>query len=290
MKNILITGSAGQLGHELQGLSYTHIYKGYKFIHTNRSSLDVTNHDKVKDFFENNQIDCIINCAAYTNVDNAESESELAMQVNARAVDWLVREALQRHTRLFHVSTDYVFDGTHYLPYKEDDQTNPVSVYGKTKLEGEKSVLQYEYGTVVRSSWLYSPHGKNFFNTILKYGEERAELSVVFDQIGTPTYARDLARVLLTMADHSLTDGSPFKGGLFHYSNEGVCSWYDFALEIIKLKGLHCRVKPVESDQYPTPATRPHYSVLNKGRIKSQFSLTIPHWKESLLSCLDQLD
>jgi len=290
MKNILITGSSGQLGHELQGLSYTHNYKAYKFIHTSRENLDITSRDQVRAFFESNQIDCIINCAAFTNVDNAESESDLAMLVNGRAVEWLVEEARGRQARFFQVSTDYIFDGTHYMPYKEDDKTNPVSVYGKTKLVGENAVLKYEYGTVVRSSWLYSPHGNNFFNTILKRGEERTELSVVYDQVGTPTYARDLARVLLSFADHALVDGSTYKGGLYHYSNEGVCSWYDFALEIIKLKGIHCKVNPIETEQYPTPATRPHYSVLNKSRIKAQLSLAVPHWKESLLSCLDQLD
>ncbi|MGF1586012.1 MAG: dTDP-4-dehydrorhamnose reductase [Bacteroidales bacterium] len=290
MKSILITGTSGQLGHEIQGLSYTHVYKGYKFIHTNRNTLDISWREIVENYFENNQIDCIINCAAFTNVDNAEAESELAMLVNGSAVEWLVSAATKRQTRIFHVSTDYVFDGTNCRPYKEDDQVNPVSVYGKSKLAGEKAVLDYEYGTVIRASWLYSPRGKNFFNTILKFGEERPELNVVYDQVGTPTYARDLARVLLTFADHALVDGSSYKGGLYHYSNEGVCSWYDFALEIIKQKGLHCQVNPIESEQYPTPAVRPHFSVLNKNKIKSQLSLKIPHWKDSLASCLDQLD
>lgn len=290
MKSILITGTSGQLGHEIQGLSYTHVYKGYKFIHTNRSTLDISRREIVENYFENNQIDCIINCAAFTNVDNAEAESELAMLVNGSAVEWLVSAAMKRQTRIFHVSTDYVFDGTNCRPYKEDDQVNPVSVYGKSKLAGEKAVLDYEYGTVIRASWLYSPRGKNFFNTILKFGEERPELNVVYDQVGTPTYARDLARVLLTFADHAIVDGSIYKGGLYHYSNEGVCSWYDFALEIIKQKGLHCQVNPIESEQYPTPAVRPHFSVLNKSKIKNQLSLKIPHWKDSLASCMDQLD
>jgi dTDP-4-dehydrorhamnose reductase len=290
MKNILITGSSGQLGHELQGLSYTHMYKGYKFILADIDTLDITEYEMVMNFFEKNQIDCIINCAAYTNVDKAESERERALLVNGLAVEWLVKAAMKNETRIFHVSTDYVFDGTNHIPYKEDDPVNPVSAYGMTKLEGEKAVLQYEYGTVVRSSWLYSHEGNNFFNTILKRGEERGELSVVYDQVGTPTYARDLARVLLTMADNSLADGSTYKGGLYHYSNEGVCSWYDFALEIVKLSGRHTRVTPIESEQYPTRAKRPHYSVLNKSKIKSLLSITIPHWKESLLSCYDQLD
>lgn len=237
-----------------------------------------------------NQIDCIINCAAYTNVDKAESEEEVATRVNAGAVEELVTIAGNNGTRIIHVSTDYVFDGTNHVPYREDDQVNPVSAYGRSKLKGEKAVLEYQYGTVVRTSWLYSPNGRNFFNTILKSGEEKSELKVVADQVGSPTYARDMARILLTFAINALDDTNPFTGGLYNYSNEGVCSWYDFALAIIRLAGRDCRVIPIETSQYPTAARRPHYSVLNKSKIKAELSLSIPHWRDSLQSCIDQLD
>jgi dTDP-4-dehydrorhamnose reductase len=290
MKNILITGSSGQLGNELQGLSYTHSYKGYKFFHTTRQTLDITVNDQLWQFFDQNRVDCIINCAAYTNVDKAESEEGLAMSVNAGAVEELVRMAGKSETRIIHVSTDYVFDGTNHLPYREDDNVNPVSAYGRSKLRGEKAVLEYQYGTVVRTSWLYSPNGKNFFTNILRLGEEQNELKVVVDQVGSPTYARDMARILLIFAINAMDDNNPFTGGLYNYSNEGVCSWYDFALAIVRLAGRDCRVIPIETSQYPTAARRPHYSVLNKSKIKAELSLSIPHWRDSLQSCIDQLD
>ncbi len=290
MKNILVTGSSGQLGYELQGLSYTHSYKGYKFFHTSRKDLDITDHEQVKRFFSDNRIDCILNCAAYTNVDKAETEEEQAMLVNGQAVEWLVKAAEENNSHIFHISTDYVFNGRNYLPYKEEDPVNPDSVYGKTKLMGEEAVLQYKNGTVIRTSWLYSHQGKNFLTSILNLANERDELNVVYDQVGTPTYARDLARVLLNIAGIVLENGNTFKSGLYHFSNEGVCSWYDFALEIVRITGKHCKINPIESFQYPTPASRPHYSVLNKSRIKSSLSITIPHWKESLVNCIDQLD
>ncbi len=290
MKSILITGINGQLGHELKGLSYTHTYKQYNYLYTDIENLDITDQDKVEQFFNNNQVDCIINCAAYTNVDKAESETEKAMLVNGLAVKWLVNAARKNNAGFIHVSTDYVFDGTNHIPYKEEDPANPVTAYGKTKFAGEEAVLQYLNGTVVRTSWLYSPQGNNFLTTILKRGAERNELNVVNDQVGTPTYARDLAKVLLSLADNVLSENNLYNGGLFHYSNEGVCSWYDFALEIVKLTGLHCRVNPVDSSQYPSAARRPHYSVMNKNKIKTELSVTIPYWKDSLISCIDQLD
>lgn len=288
--SILITGSKGQLGHELQGLSYTHAWKGYKFFLTDADTLDITKNDQVELFFRNNKINCVINCAAYTGVDNAESEPEAAMEVNARAVELLVGACSAAGASLFHVSTDYVFDGSSSVPYREDDPCNPVSVYGKSKLEGDKAVLGYERGTVVRSSWLYSPMGKNFFTTIHKLASERNQLNVVYDQVGTPTYARDLARILLMMADMTLSGENTDLSGLFHYSNEGVCSWYDFALEIVGMSGQHCEISPIETSQYPLPAARPHFSVLNKTKIRSALSVTIPHWKESLKSCVNLLD
>ncbi len=290
MQNILITGSRGQLGQELQGLSYTHQWKGYRFLYTDSDNLDITIEKQVKNFFQSNRVDCIINCAAYTNVDKAESEPERAMLVNARAVEWLVEACAVNNTPIIHVSTDYVFDGANPVPYREEDPAGPLSVYGKTKHEGEKAVLNYRNGTVVRSSWLYSPGRKNFFNTIYTLAAGKDQLNVVYDQVGTPTYARELARVLLIMADSSLSGKKTDISGLFHYSNEGVCSWYDFALEIVRLTGRVCRINPIETSQYPLPATRPHFSVLNKTKIRSRLSIDIPHWKDSLISCIDQLD
>jgi dTDP-4-dehydrorhamnose reductase len=290
MHVILITGSKGQLGQELQGLSYTHAWKGYRFIHTDIDTLDITNAALVEPFFRSNRVDFVINCAAYTAVDKAESEPEVAMLVNDRAVELLVGCCAGSNTPIMHVSTDYVFDGNSSVPYREEDPANPVSVYGKSKLEGERKVLGYKHGTVVRSSWLYSPSGKNFFNTILTLAAEKDHLNVVYDQVGTPTYARDLSRVVLLLVDSYLSGKNTDIAGLFHYSNEGVCSWYDFALEIVRLKGSHCRINPIETSQYPLPAKRPHFSVLNKTKIKSALSLTIPHWRESLITCIGQLD
>lgn len=290
LHTILITGSNGQLGQELQGLSYTHSWKGYRFLFTDLDNLDITREEQVKQFFHSNRVDCLINCAAYTNVDKAESEPEAAMLANARAVEWLVTACAVNNTPIIHVSTDYVFDGTKPVPYREEDPASPVSVYGKSKLEGEKAVLGYTNGTVVRSSWLYSPNGKNFFSTIHAMASEKDQLNVVYDQVGTPTYARDLARVLLIMAVSSLSGKNTDIHGLFHYSNEGVCSWYDFAIEIVRLTGRHCRINPIETSQYPLPARRPYFSVLNKTKIRSRLSIDIPHWKDSLISCIDQLD
>ena len=290
MKSILITGSDGQLGREIQGLSYTHVYKGYKFYYTDIDTLDITSNEKVNQFFEQNSVDCLINCAAYTGVDEAESEPDAAMQVNARAVEILAKACAGNNARMFHVSTDYVFDGASPVPYREDDIASPISVYGKTKHEGEKAVLNYEHGTVVRTSWLYSPHGKNFFNTVLSLSSEKDQLNMIYDQVGTPTYARDLARILLSMADSSLSGKITDISGIFHYSNEGVASWYDFALEIVMMTGAHCRISPIETDLYPLPARRPHFSVMNKTKIRSLLSIDIPHWKESLKSCIDQLN
>ncbi len=289
MKNILVTGSSGQLGHEIRGLAYTHKYKIHKYFHTGRKNLDITDRDKVKLFVDSNSIDCIINCAAYTNVDKAESEPDMATMVNASAVEGLVHEAAKYKIPVIHVSSDYVFDGANYIPYREDDIANPVSAYGRSKLQGENHVLQYELGTIVRTSWLYSSRGKNFFNTILKLGEEKDEIKVVYDQIGTPTYARDVAIVLLDIATIATGGNNRFAGKIYHYSNEGVCSWYDFAIEILRLTGRNCRIIPVETPEYPTLAKRPYYSVLNKSKIKNELSMTIPHWRSSLQNCIDKL-
>lgn len=290
MKNILITGSNGQLGTELQGLSYTHAYNGFKFYHTDLETLDITSKEQVNRFFENNPVDCLINCAAYTGVDKAESEPDKARMVNTLAAEYLARACDVHNTSMIHVSTDYVFDGSTAVPYREDDIARPLSVYGTTKLEGEKAVLKLERGTVIRSSWLYSHYGKNFFNTVLRLASEKDHISMVYDQVGTPTYARDLARVLLFIANSAVSGTNSVPGGLYHFSNEGVCSWYDFAAEIVKMKGLHCRITPIETELYPLPAKRPNFSVLNKTKIRSFLTFDIPHWRDSLSSCIDQLD
>ncbi len=289
-KTVLITGGRGQLGQEIQGLSYTHAYREYRFLHTDIDTLDITDTGRIEEYISENGVDCVINCASYTNVDKAETDREIAMLVNGRAPGLLAGACSVTGAFIIHVGTDYVFDGQRPVPYREVDAPAPLSFYGISKLEGEKAVLDYDRGTVVRTSWLYSPHGHNFFRTIMRIAAEKDELNVVYDQAGTPTYARDLARALLMIAVNSLSGNGIYGKELFHYSNEGVCSWYDFALEIVTLTGMHCRVRPVETEQYPLPARRPAYSVMNKAKIRSRLSIDIPHWKESLRNCISQLD
>lgn len=271
----LVTGANGQLGTAL------HTLLGDKAVYIDREELDLTDEDAVKSYLENNPFDCVINCAAYTAVDKAESDSDNAHQVNALAPLYLAKYA----KKLVHISTDYVFDGTNHKPYTEDDTTCPVSVYGKTKREGELNVLNNaKTAIIIRTAWLYSPHGGNFVKTMRKLGAERDKLTVIFDQIGTPTNAYDLAAAIIAILPQ-IKDGEK---EIYHYTNEGVCSWYDFALEIMNLSKLNCSVLPIETKDYPTPAHRPHYSVLNKAKIKQRFNITIPHWKESLETCLKQ--
>lgn len=271
----LVTGANGQLGTAL------HTLLGDKAVYIDRDELDLTDEDAVKSYLENNPFDCVINCAAYTAVDKAESDSDNAHKVNALAPLYLAKYA----KKLVHISTDYVFDGTNYKPYTEDDTTHPVSVYGTTKREGELNVLNNaKTAIIIRTAWLYSPHGGNFVKTMRKLGAERDKLTVIFDQIGTPTNAYDLAAAIITILPQ-IKDGEK---EIYHYTNEGVCSWYDFALEIMNLSKLNCSVLPIETKDYPTPAHRPHYSVLNKAKIKQRFNITIPYWKESLEKCLKQ--
>lgn len=272
----LVTGANGQLGTALQTLLQD------KAIYIDRDELDLTNEEAVKDYLAAHQFDYIINCAAYTAVDKAETDAENAHKVNALAPLYLAKYG--KH--IVHISTDYVFDGTNYKPYKEDDETNPTSVYGKTKREGELNVLNHaDTAIIIRTAWLYSPHGGNFVKTMRKLGAERENLNVVYDQIGTPTNAYDLAEAIVT-ALPQIKNGEK---EIFHFTNEGVCSWYDFALAILAHSKLRsCKVFPIESKDYPTPAQRPHYSVLNKAKIKQRFNLEIPHWKEGLAKCLKQ--
>lgn len=285
MRNIFVTGSNGQLGSELQALA-SH-YADCAFTFSDRRTLDLNSADAIKAYFDDKSFDVIIHCAAYTAVDRAESEEELAFAINHRAVETLAHIARTKKIALIHISTDYVFDGSNFKPYRENDPANPQSVYGESKLAGEEALLAINpaNSVIIRTSWLYSSFGSNFVKTMLKLGRERDELGVIFDQVGTPTYARDLAAAILEIIPQIDNDHVE----VYHYSNEGVCSWFDFAKAIFELGGARCKVRPIETKEYPTPATRPHYSLLNKAKIKQTFTLSIPYWRESLKSCLTLL-
>jgi len=271
----LVTGCKGQLGTALQSLLKD------KAVYVDRDELDLTDEEAVKKYLTENTFERIINCAAYTAVDRAEGDVENAHKVNALAPLYLAKYG--KH--IVHISTDYVFDGTNHKPYTEEDKTNPVSVYGKTKREGEINVLNNaESAIIIRTAWLYSPHGGNFVKTMRKLGEQKESLNVVFDQVGTPTNAYDLAEAIVAALPQIRNDEKE----IYHFTDEGVCSWYDFATEIMDMSKLPCKVYPIESKDYPTPAARPHYSVLNKAKIKQRFNINIPHWKEGLAKCLKQ--
>lgn len=288
MKNILVTGAYGQLGNEVRILSAN--YPEYNFMFTDVDSLDITDKNELMDFVTGNDIRYIINCAAYTAVDKAEDDTELCEKINATAVKNLGLAAAEAGAGIIHVSTDYVFDGTSCRPYTEDMPTKPCSVYGKTKLKGEKNLLKAcPNAIIIRTAWLYSPFGNNFVKTMIKLGSERESLNVIFDQVGTPTYALDLADAILKAMDQTI-DTDHEKGGVYHFSNEGVCSWYDFTIKIHEIAGIKtCKVNPIETKDYPTKAARPHYSVLNKSKIKQTFNITIPHWEASLKDCIKEL-
>ena len=283
--NILVTGANGQLGSELRKISGN--YPNYRFFFTDVAELDITNPDAVHDFFAKNKIQTALNCAAYTAVDKAESDESTATLINATSVGYLAQACNMVDATLIHVSTDYVYNGCACKPYSEDHDTAPVSAYGRSKLAGEKAAFATSRSVVIRTSWLYSSFGNNFVKTMLRLGKERETLNVVFDQVGTPTYAADLAQTIMKIVKSAEQNG--LKTGIFHYSNEGVCSWYDFAREIMQQAELKCVVRPIETKDYPTPATRPHYSVLNKSRIKAEYGVEIPHWKDSLVRCLAEL-
>ena len=289
MKKILITGANGQLGNEIRDLSKK--YTDFEFVFTDVDELNITKTEEIESFFSNNDISYLINCAAYTAVDKAEEEEDKAMLINQKAVELLAKEAKVHQVAMLHVSTDYVFDGTNHTPYKETDPTKPNSAYGRSKEAGEKSFLESGVdGAIVRTSWLYSSHGNNFVKTMLRLGKDRDELRVIFDQIGTPTYANDLAKALLDMIVVYENDSSKKQANIYHYSNEGVCSWYDFAREILANSGTGCKAFPIETKDYPLPANRPHYSVMNKAKLKKHFAIEIPHWQQSLINCLIQLE
>ena len=281
--NILVSGASGQLGNELRERS--NLYKTWNFYFTDTSELDITNLSKVEEFVAANSIETIINCAAYTAVDLAETNKDLCYTVNVIGAKNLAIVAANKKIQLIHTSTDFVFDGVHHLPYKEEDAANPLSVYGSTKLAGEKEVLSIcPESIILRTAWLYSAYGANFVKTMQRLGRDRDTLNVISDQVGTPTWAGDLANAILQIVKTKEADSD--HQGVYHYSNEGVASWYDFAVEIMQLSGIDCKVYPIETKEYPTPAPRPAYSVLNKAKIKSDFKLDIPHWKESLKKCI----
>ena len=284
MLNILVTGSNGQLGSEIQELSCD--YK-YNFYFTDRTTLDISDTHAINEFVNKNNINIIINCAAYTAVDKAESDIENADKINHLAVQYLAKTAKEKNIQLIHISTDYVFDGTNHMPYKEDDKVNPNGVYGKTKLDGEKAMLDINplNSIIIRTSWVYSSYGNNFVKTMLRLGKEKEQLGVIFDQVGTPTYARDLAKAILEVIPKINND----KVEIYNYSNEGVLSWYDFAKEIMHMAKLNCAINPIETKEYPTPAMRPHYSIVNKSKIKKEFGIIIPYWKDSLDECLKKM-
>jgi dTDP-4-dehydrorhamnose reductase len=284
---ILVTGSNGQLGSEIRELSKDY---DYNFFFTTSSNFDIRDNKKVKEYIESNNINIILNCAAYTAVDKAEDDIQNANNINHLAVKNLAQISKDNNVKLIHISTDYVFDGKNFKPYTEDDITNPNSVYGQTKLDGENEMIKINphNSIIIRTSWVYSSFGNNFVKTMLRLGKEKDELGVIFDQVGTPTYARDLAEALLQILNDEcliLND----KVEIYNFSNEGVASWYDFAKEIMKMAKLDCKINPIETFQYPTPASRPHYSLLNKAKIKKEYNIEIPYWKDSLDECLKVL-
>ena len=285
MTNILITGANGQLGSEINAIAPK--YDKYNFFFTDVKALDITNKEAVQNYLTNNNINAIINCAAYTAVDKAESEPESANDINHLAVANFAQLAKDKNIKLIHISTDYVFDGTAHTPYSETDLPNPPSVYGKTKLAGEQAMQKINPANsiIIRTSWVYSKYGNNFVKTMLRIAKERGEINVVSDQIGTPTNAADLAQAIVTILPKIKNE----EVELYHYSNEGVCSWYDFAKAIFEIKGLTIQVHPIETSQYPTPAKRPFYAVLNKASIKERYKVTIPYWKDSLAVCMDKM-
>lgn len=288
-QTILVTGSTGQLGQSIQSIAAC--YPHYDFVFANRQQLDLSNVTGITDFFEHQTFDIIINCAAHTAVDKAELEPELANQINHLAVQKLAGIVKQHSSKLIHISTDYVFNGQQYRPYLETDIAAPHSVYGKTKLDGEQVIqdLLETNAIIIRTSWIYSIYGNNFVKTMLKLGHEVDSLNIIFDQVGTPTYAKDLADAIMSTVQSPVFNQIEFATDIVHFSNEGVCSWYDFAKTIFELTNIQCEVSPIESKDYPAPAKRPHYSVLNNAKIKKVYNLTIPYWKDSLKHCLAEL-
>ena len=286
---VLITGSNGQLGSEIKELATN--YKKVDFIFKDLPELDICNFKALQAFIIDHKINAVINCAAYTAVDKAEEDSIIATKVNYEGVLNIVNALAKVNGKLIHISTDYVFDGDHFLPYKELDPVSPIGVYGETKRAGELAVLKSAIDSVViRTSWLYSSYGNNFVKTMLRLGIQKENLGVIFDQVGTPTYARDLAKTCLEILTGVNSAKISKNGNLYHYSNEGVASWYDFAVAIMEFGKVDCQVKPIQTKDYPTLAKRPHFSVLNKTKIKTDFEIEIPYWRDALVSCINKLE
>jgi dTDP-4-dehydrorhamnose reductase len=283
--NILVTGSYGQLGSEIGVLAKNDRQNRYFF--TDIDTLDITSEEMVQNFFVEHSINFVVNCAAYTAVDKAENDELLCYKINRDAVEILAENCKKFGAKIVHISTDYVFDGMVYVPYTEDVAVCPKSIYGKSKSAGEDVLLNIlpENAVIIRTAWLYSVFGNNFVKTMLRLGAEKEQINVVFDQIGTPTNAADLAMVIM-----AIVQSNNFVSGVYHFSNEGVCSWYDFAKAIMEFKKLHCKVLPIVSAQYPVPAPRPHFSVLNKAKIKSIYNIEIPHWYNSLTIMLNNFN
>lgn len=282
--NVLVTGANGQLGNEMRVLAPENPQHTYFF--TDVQELDICNEAAVCAYVAEHEIDVIVNCAAYTAVDRAEDDRDLCEKLNHLAPGYLARAAQSRGAALIQVSTDYVFDGTAHIPYTETEPTCPASVYGATKLAGEQAVMDgCGNAMVIRTAWLYSIYGNNFVKTMIRLGRERENLGVIFDQVGTPTYANDLARAIFAAINRGIVRG------IYHFSNEGVCSWYDFTLSIHRLAGVTtCKVSPLHTADYPAKAPRPHYSVLDKTKIKETFGIEIPHWETSLARCIGKLE
>lgn len=283
MITVLVTGSKGQLGNEMQVASRR--YPLFNYLFTDVAELDICNKDTLNEFVQENKVDFIVNCAAYTAVDKAEEDVELCYKINSDAVRNLGEVATANGVKVIHVSTDYVFDGTNYKPYNEEQEVCPATVYGKSKLAGELALQEScPQSVILRTAWLYSSFGNNFVKTMIKLGSERDSLNVVFDQVGSPTYAADLAEVIMQIISHE-----QFVPGIYHFSNEGVCSWYDFTKTIHRMAGVCCQVDPIESWQYPAKTPRPHFSVLNKAKIKQTYGIKVPHWEDSLMQCISLL-
>ncbi|MGQ1786769.1 MULTISPECIES: dTDP-4-dehydrorhamnose reductase [unclassified Saccharicrinis] len=286
MSKILVTGGNGQLGQSIRSIADQ--FENLDILFTDVEDLDICNLDQLKEYTLSTKIDYLINCAAYTAVDKAEHEQVMAKKLNAEAVKNIGIAANENNFKVIHVSTDYVFDGNTFKPYTEESFAVPESYYGQTKLLGEKYLLEtHPESMIFRTSWLYSEFGNNFVKTMIKLGQTKDELKVVADQIGSPTYAVDLASTILQVVTQVESGNRQFIPGVYHFSNEGVCSWYDFAINIHQLMGINCNVVPIESKEYPTAAPRPFYSVLNKNKIKTSYKLNIPYWRFSLEKCLN---